>query len=351
MAMLLRALEHKGDYWWVGPAADQVEVAISVMFSVLKDFDGADYSISKRRLYLPNGSTITFKSAGSDKSLRGWGLCGMVLDEAAIIDENKWIRDLSPSLADNAGWVIMCSTPAGYNWFADLREKVLSLPDWEVYSFPTWANPSPNLTREKIEAKKALMGENAWGQEYLGVPTATEYALWPPQFFDDIFVDSIPTNYARASLGIDLSEGGKASDWQALVHCGHQAGMHYLDCRNRRVPVPALLREAKAMTDHYHTDVVIVDCSGGQAMIHEQLEELWPQREGLKPVRFEIKEHVPKESRIQQLAYLLDRKFVKILKNSGGLEYVKEGRDFPDGDYDDMLDCHQLAWRGLHAPV
>ena len=39
----------------------------------------------------------------------------------------------------------------------------------------------------------------------------------------------------------------------------------------------------------------------------------------------------------------------KVLDNIGGREYVREGRDFPDGEHDDALDAHEMAWRGLIA--
>jgi phage terminase large subunit-like protein len=351
MLLVIRSLRKPGLYWWVAPSAKQSEAGIMAVWSALAGLSGVKFLKGISRFILPNGSIVQFMSADGQKSLVGFGLSGLVVDEAALINGQTFFRELLPACLDKDAWIVLCSTPRGFNWLVDYREATVGNPDWQHFSFPTWSNPSPNTSYEKCLAKKTEMGENVWRQEHVGEPTASEFALWPPEFFRDIFVPEVPRSYARSALGIDLSEGKPASHWQALIHVGHAAGIHYLDCRAHRLPVPSLLREAKKMTDCYGTDVVIVDVSGGQSMVHEQLDQLWPQRRGVKPVRFEIKEHVEKTSRIHQLSYLLDNKMVRVLNNAGGQEYVKEGRDFPDGEYDDLLDAHQLAWRGLHAPV
>lgn len=248
---------------------------------------------------------------------------------------------------DHDGWAILCSTPRGFNWFVDLKEQTLSNPDWKHFSYPTWANP--NISRTRCEEKIIEMGETVWRQEHLGEPTASEFSMFPHQWFDNILVSSIPKSFSRATLGIDLSEGKIKSDWQALTMVGHQAGHHYLDCRALRMDIPQLLNVARKMTDQYGCKEVVYDASGGQAMIANQLEELWPRSSGVTLLA--VKQCLTKEIRLQRLAYLFNRSQVHVLNNFGGREYVKEARDFPDGKFDDLLDAHEMTWQAMTRTI
>lgn len=47
-----------------------------------------------------NGSSLSFKGADNERSLRGRGLTYLVIDEAAFIEQDIWTRALRPALSD-----------------------------------------------------------------------------------------------------------------------------------------------------------------------------------------------------------------------------------------------------------
>ena len=101
------------------------------------------------------------KGCENEDSLRGSGLSGLVLDEAAFIDdlENKWNFALQPSLADKQGWCIFASTPCGHNYFHDLYNK------YAHYNYPSGSNEY--LEKEEIDRMREDMSELQFKQEIL----------------------------------------------------------------------------------------------------------------------------------------------------------------------------------------
>ena len=70
------------------------------------------------RIVLPGGGSVTVKSADDPDALRGVGLDGVVLDEAAFMREAAWVNGIRPALADRQGWAMFLTTPCGMNWIA-----------------------------------------------------------------------------------------------------------------------------------------------------------------------------------------------------------------------------------------
>lgn len=83
---------------------------------------------------------IELKGADNPDSLRGTGICGVVLDEYAFIADGKYLYDaiIRPALSDRNGWAVFISTPNGiYNHFYDLCETAKSDPDRYYFSHAT----------------------------------------------------------------------------------------------------------------------------------------------------------------------------------------------------------------------
>ena len=70
-----------------------------------------------------NGSTILFRSALSDNTLRGYSNTHLVLDETAFIKEETWNTILAPTLTVRGKKVLFASTPKGNNFFARLYDR------------------------------------------------------------------------------------------------------------------------------------------------------------------------------------------------------------------------------------
>jgi len=86
---------------------------------------------------------IEFKSAErEDEGLRGAGLDGCVIDEAARVSQKSWEQGLRPALADKLGRAYFITTPKGRNWIYNLylqgQEENTQIKSWK---HPTHTNP------------------------------------------------------------------------------------------------------------------------------------------------------------------------------------------------------------------
>ena len=117
-------------------------------------------------LTLKNNSVISLKGAdGGAQNLRGVGLDAVIMDEAALIDQEAWTEVLRPALADKQGWALFISTPAGLNWFKDLYDLATEFPD-EWASFQFTSLDGGNIPEEEIEAAKRTLDEKTFNQEF-----------------------------------------------------------------------------------------------------------------------------------------------------------------------------------------
>ncbi|MCA9315790.1 MAG: hypothetical protein KDB73_09895, partial [Planctomycetes bacterium] len=89
--------------WWIAPTYPQ---GVLIWRDLKKALRGG--WIEKRekemRIVLPGGGSVTVKSADNPDALRGVGLDGVVLDEAAFMSEEAWTHGIRPALADRQGW-------------------------------------------------------------------------------------------------------------------------------------------------------------------------------------------------------------------------------------------------------
>ena len=81
-------------------------------------------------------------------------------------------------------------------------------------------------------------------------------------------------------------------------------------------------------------------------MLDENFQSLWPHGKNA-PEIIGVKEQVIKDVRISRLGTPLSKKQVHVLDNEGGREWYREALDWPDAANDDLLDAHELAWRGM----
>ena len=110
------------------------------------------------------------KSAENEDNLRGHSLDYIILDEAAMIDEQVWTAALAPTLTTTNGWVLIITTPKGYNWvyeFYRLGQEAGGDPHamYASWQLPTW-EANPTVPSTFFEQQKALLPERIYLQEY-----------------------------------------------------------------------------------------------------------------------------------------------------------------------------------------
>lgn len=119
-------------------------------------------------IILKNNSVISLKGAdGGAQNLRGIGLDAVILDEAALIEEEAWTEVLRPALADRQGWALFISTPAGMNWVKDLYDLAEQYPE-EWASFQYTSLEGGNIDPKEIEAARRILDARSFRQEFEG---------------------------------------------------------------------------------------------------------------------------------------------------------------------------------------
>lgn len=107
------------------------------------------------------------KSGDKPDNLRGASLTYCIIDEAAMILKSVWDEALSPTLSTTNGWVLMITTPKGYNWvyqwFADGQDQ--NNRRYQSWQIPSWvANPRTAL--EFYEEQRRVLPDLTYRQEY-----------------------------------------------------------------------------------------------------------------------------------------------------------------------------------------
>lgn len=347
MRLLLSALKTRnGCYFWVSPDLVQARVAQQFLCRALNDciLAGHCQHIKQEKTFvLPNGSRIEIRTAESPRNIRGQGLDGVVIDEAAFIHEDVYYEAVKPALADKQGWTAIASTPNGFNWLYQFYQSIKHDVEWFILECPT--SSSPLITSRYLEQERVLMGENRFAQEYGGKFVASGDALFDPSWFDDVLVDRIPDgSYNRSVVSVDLSLGYQHSDWQVVLFLGLLDNTFYVDCNVERMPIPALVSQIVEMHQRYKAEGIVVESNGFQALVAHDLER----RFEVVPPIWEQVNTVKKDVRIARLATILSRHQVKVLNTKGGRELVHQLRDWPSKEaHDDGPDALESAWRSL----
>lgn len=160
--------EPEREVWYLAPTYRQAKmIAWKKLKKKLIDLRWVSkINESELVITLKNNSIISLKGADSYDSLRGAGLDGLVIDEAAVIDPEAWFEVLRPMLSDKQGKALFITTPAGMNWFYELYQNYLIDPDnWESFQFTTI--DGGNVPQEEIEQAQRDLDERTFKQEYL----------------------------------------------------------------------------------------------------------------------------------------------------------------------------------------
>jgi len=172
------------------------------------------------KIRLKNGTEIAIKGADNEENLRGSGLVGVILDEAAYLKPNIWTEIISPMLAETKGWALFISTPCGYNWFeklfrrGDPKSKDYH-KDWKSWHYSSYINPD---AREEADRAKETESEEFYRQEWLAEFTTTTGRIYK-KFSRDINVIKpfqIDQSF-KVIAGYDFPGGGKAAAAYLLI--------------------------------------------------------------------------------------------------------------------------------------
>lgn len=170
--MIKKALENTRKdppprYGYVGPSFDQTK---DLIWGYLKHFAGAIPGVEFREgdlmCILPNGATIRlYGGAAAYERMRGLYFDGIMLDEYTLLNPAVFSTVVRPCLADYRGWAIISGTSNGDDHFAELRNKNINNPAWEIFSIPVTETDA--LHPDEVQEMTADMSPEEYAREML----------------------------------------------------------------------------------------------------------------------------------------------------------------------------------------
>ena len=132
--LVQEAIDIPGNYWYILPQQNQVRRAIWEGITR----DGVKYlsfipeqviekmSDMEMKVYLKNGSIISFIGGDRYDSLVGAGIRGAVISEYALQRPNLYDLAIEPMLRETRGWVLFNTTPRGNNHAKEMYDFLTS---------------------------------------------------------------------------------------------------------------------------------------------------------------------------------------------------------------------------------
>lgn len=166
--ILVKALETKGNYFFISPTFQQSR---QIIWDILKDKTrgtlAKKVNESRLEIELINGSKIFLKGGDRADTLRGVSLSGVVMDEFATIRNNKevWQEVVRPALSDKQGWALFISSPKGRDYFYNLYNEAKTTDNWKSWQRTTL--DGENVPESEIVSARNEMDDRSFNQEYL----------------------------------------------------------------------------------------------------------------------------------------------------------------------------------------
>lgn len=186
--LIKKALMKQGQYWYVAPFYGQAKSIAWLLFKkyavdgiVAKKSNRLMWNESELSVTLINGSVIKLMGADKPDSLRGVGLCGVILDEFADFKRGVWDLVIRPTLSDNLGWALFLGTPKGklnqlYEMFIkDVRNADESYRDFDglaiepnddYIGFQFKTSDNPYIPKSEVLAAQKELSPAYFSQEY-----------------------------------------------------------------------------------------------------------------------------------------------------------------------------------------
>ena len=122
---------------------------------------------SELKIYLVNGSVITFLTVQNPDNIRGHTFTHLFCDEMAFFQPDVWNKVLLPTTLAIGKKVVLASTPRGTNHFYDLFMRGMDPDDKTTISFKYDYRANPFFNPEEIETIRKQLPDAIFKQEFL----------------------------------------------------------------------------------------------------------------------------------------------------------------------------------------
>jgi hypothetical protein len=336
--------------WWVAPSYQQAnDYGFDNIRPLLTpDILADEPTLSKPRdITLTNGSTLTFRSAERQDSLRGGGVDFLVIDEAGSVPDRAWVEELRPTLSDTEGDMLAIGTPIHRNWFYQWFRRGQSDDHPEVASWQAPTEQNPHVPNDEIEKASGDMPDREFRREYLA------------QFLDEsggVFVDLEKRALAEYdpaevdgeppySTGVDFA---RSDDYTViltldgtgrLVHFDRlQAGWPEIQ---RRVTRTAEQYAGPVLLDATRDNKIVADLEAAGVRVTPVLFTSRSKRELIENLVTAVESAELTLPDMDPLVHELEV-FERTTTNAGNVSYSA-----PSGFRDDCADALALAVRGM----
>lgn len=146
-------------------------------------------------------STIFLGSWEKIDNYRGDEFDFIVFDETQLYRGfwTGWRDAMRPTLTPRKGAALFLGTPLGFNHLYDLSNLELTDKDFKTFHFTTYDNPYIPL--EEIEAAKASLPPNSFGQEYLAEFTKSQGLVYKEFSREKHLYEELPKNKTFDKFG------------------------------------------------------------------------------------------------------------------------------------------------------
>lgn len=341
-----------GRAWWVAPSYKMSEVGWRPLRRLATQMPGTEVRRVDREVILPNGGSVTVRSADNPDSLRGEGLDYVVLDECAFMHEDAWNEALRPALADRQGGALFISTPKGRNWFWRAWQRGQDDGDeWQSWKFSSYDNP--HVANSEIDAAKATLPERVFLQEFMAEFIEDAGGVFRNVMGCATARDAEPQPNRQYVMGVDW---GKSNDFTVLTVLDVESRSMVAFDRFNQIDYTVQLGRLTALHERYRTHAIIAESNSMGTPIIEQM-----QRQGLPVIPFATTNST-KQAAIDALALAFERADIAILPEPvlvGELQGYEMTRlpsglmryGAPEGMHDDTVMSLAIAWHGLGRPM
>lgn len=330
--------------WWVAPTYPIGSIIWRLLKAACRD-GWQDKSEVDRRIDFLGGGSVTIKSSDNPDGLRGEGLDGVVLDEAAFISEEVWHESLRPALSDKRGWAWFISTPNGRNWLHKVFERAKA-PEAGSLGWSAWQGPTTTQTvpQEELDAARHDLGTYAFRQEYLAEFVQPGGGFFKRHNFRyylngggtyKLGEKAVELDKCRRGMTVDLAASTKTSaDYTVVTSYAvtPDKDLVVLDVQRARMEGPDQVPMIRRAFERWRPGQIKIESVGYQlAMIQAA------RRDGLPIV--ELKRDKDKVSRACLLQARMEGGGVWLPEQASWLRACEDELcDFPQGDHDDMVD-------------
>ena len=222
--------------------------------------------------------------------------------------------------------------PAG-RWMKDPKWKVIKMPA-EGYYAPKEALWAAQWPLGKLQEKRVELGTWRYQGMYMGDPSMPAGNIFKRHWWR--YHDAPPSNINDLVQIWDTAfKEDTSADYSVCHTWARSKGMFYLLDRIRdRMEWPALLRAAKAQYEKWQPRLCLIEEKASGISLLQAL------RYSTRMKVLGVKAETSKLARSTSISSLVEAQRVSLPRDAPWLEeYIREHAIFPNGEYDDEVDC------------